>query len=76
MTDTVRLKNAIEKSGMKISAILERMEIKSYATLRDKIENKQEFKASEIAKLCEILNLDTCQMEEIFFAQDAECYSA
>ena len=76
MTDTERLKNAIEKSGMKISAILERMEIKSYATLRDKIENRQEFKASEIAKLCEILHLDTYQMEQIFFAHDAEYHSA
>lgn len=76
MTDTERLKKVIEKSGMKIGAIMERMEIKSYATIRDKIENRQEFKASEIAKLCEILHLDTCQMEQIFFAQDAEYHSA
>ena len=76
MTDTERLKDAIEKSGMKIGAILERMEIKSYSTLRDKIENRQEFKASEIAKLCDILHLDSIQMEEIFFASDAEYHSA
>ena len=76
MTDTERLKNAIRDSGMKISWILESIGIKSYTTLQAKIENRQEFKASEIAKLCEILHLDRNQMEEIFFAVDAECHSA
>lgn len=76
MTDTDRLKKAIEDSGLKINGILEKMGIKSYATLQAKIENRQEFKASEIAKLCEILNLDTAQMNEIFFTVNAECHSA
>lgn len=76
MTDTERLQKAIEKSGLKISGILERMGIKSYQTLQAKIENRQEFKASEIAKLCEILNLDAAQMNEIFFAVGAEYHSA
>ena len=72
MTDTERLREAIEKSGLKISGIIESMGIKSYTTLQAKIENRQEFKASEIAKLCEILHLDSAQMEEIFFASGAE----
>lgn len=76
MTDTERLKEAIERSGMKIGAILEQMNIKSYNTLQAKIENKREFTASEIAKLCVILHLDRKQMDEIFFAGDAESYSA
>ena len=76
MTDTEQLKKAIEDSGVKISWILEKMGIKSYTTLRDKIENRQEFKASEIAKLCEILHLDVNQMNEIFFTVDAEFHSA
>lgn len=76
MTDTERLKKAIKDSGLKISGILENLGIKSYATLQAKIENRQEFKASEIAKLCEILHLDRNQMEEIFFAVDAEYHSA
>ena len=76
MTDTDRLKKAIEDSGMKISGILEKMGIKSYQTLQAKIENKQEFKASEIAKLCEILHFNADQMNEIFFTVDAECHSA
>ena len=76
MTDTERLQKAIEKSGLKISGIMERMGIKSYATIQAKIENRQEFKASEIAKLCEILHLTTAQMNEIFFATGAEYHSA
>lgn len=76
MTDTDRLNKAIEDSGMKINVILEKMGIKSYATLKAKIENRQEFKASEIAKLCEILHLDADTMNEIFFTVDAEYHSA
>ena len=76
MTNTDRLKKAIDGSGLKISWILEMMGIKSYQTLQAKIENRQEFKASEIAKLCEILHLDASQMNEIFFTSDAEYHSA
>lgn len=76
MTDTERLKKAIEQSGLKISSIMEQMGIRSYTTIRDKIENRQEFKASEIRKLCEILHLDAAQMNGIFFAADAEYHSA
>lgn len=76
MTNTELLKKTIEKSGMKINAILECMNIKSYSTLREKIEGKREFTASEIFKLCEVLHLDRDQMEEIFFAVGAEYHSA
>lgn len=76
MTNTELLKKAIEKSGMKIGFILERMNIKSYSTLRDKIEGRREFTASEIYSLCEILHLDKVQMDEIFFASTAEFHSA
>lgn len=72
MTDSDRLNKAIEDSGLKISGILEKMGLKSYGTLKAKIENKQEFKASEIKKLCEILHFDSKQMNEIFFARFAE----
>ena len=76
MTNTEELKKAVERSGMKIGAILQSMNIKSYSTLREKIEGKREFTASEIFKLCEILHLDRDQMEEIFFAAGAESHSA
>ena len=76
MTNTQLLNKAIEDSGLKINRIIESMDIKTYATLRDKIENKREFTASEIAKLCDILSLDNDQREAIFFAKDAELHSA
>ena len=76
MTNTEELKKAVERSGMKIGAILQSMNIKSYSTLREKIEGKREFTASEILKLCEILHLDRDQMEQIFFAVVAESHSA
>lgn len=72
MTNSELLKKAIEESGLLKSAILERMGIKSYATLRAKIENEREFTASEMDKLGNILNLSPKQRKEIFFAKRAE----
>ena len=72
MTNTELLKKAIEDSGLLKSAILERMGIKSYATLRAKIENESEFTASEMDKLCAILGISPDRREAIFFAKNAE----
>ncbi len=76
MTNTELLNKAIQDSGMLRSYIMRCVGIKSYATLRAKIENESEFSASEINKLCEILHLDKKQREEIFFAKSAEFHSA
>ena len=76
MTNTGLLNKHISESGLKIGAILEKMNIKAYETLRAKIENRRDFTASEIEKLSEILNLNREQREEIFFAKDAEYHSA
>lgn len=76
MTNTELLKKVIERSGLKIGTILQCMKIKSYSTLQAKIEGRREFTASEIAKMCEVLHLNKDQMEEIFFALDAEYHSA
>lgn len=76
MTDTERLNERIDDSGLKIGWILEKLGIKSYSTLQAKIENRQEFKASEIAKLTAILHLNTEEMDSIFFAENAESHSA
>lgn len=72
MTNTSALEKRIQDSGLLRSAIMALMGIKSYATLRAKIENKREFTASEINKLCDILGLDNDQREAIFFAKSAE----
>jgi len=76
MTNSMMLEKIIRESGIKRSAILEKTGIKSYSTLRDKIWNRREFTASEIKALCEILHLTSEVCEAIFFAKDAESYSA
>ena len=76
MVNSEMLENVIRESGIKRSAILKYTGIKAYSTLRDKINNRTEFMASEIQKLCEILHLDRDQREAIFFANSAELYSA
>jgi len=76
MTNTELLLKAIQDSGLLRSAILAQMGIKSYATLRAKIENESEFTASEIDKLSNILHLENNQREAIFFASEAELNSA
>ena len=76
MTNTKLLQRVIDDSGLKRNAILEMMGFKAYSTLREKIENRREFTASEIIRLCEILNLTNDQREAIFFTKNAESYSA
>ena len=76
MTNSTMLEKAITDSGIKRNAIMKALNIRSYSTLREKIETKYEFTASEIIKLCEILRLDNDQREAIFFANVAESHSA
>ena len=76
MVNTGMLNKLIGDSGLKLSAIMEKMNIKAYETLRAKIENRRDFTASEIEKLSAILGLNMEQREEIFFAKDAEYHSA
>ena len=72
MTNSSLLEQKIQDSGLRRSWILEQIGIKSYATLRAKIKNESEFTASEIDKLCEILNISKGQRQAIFFAPAAE----
>lgn len=72
MTDTVLLNEYIEKSGLKKKKIAELLSL-SQNTLSQKIGNRRQFKASEIASLCGLLNIDsTKDKERIFFAQNVE----
>ena len=68
MTNTTLLEEYIEKSGYKRVFIAEKLGITRYA-LALKIDNKSEFKASEIDILCELLNIDTKDRMAIFFAK-------
>ena len=67
MTDTLALRKAIKKSGLKYGRIAEAMGISAYS-LQKKIDNIVEFKASEINKLASLLSLNDTERSSIFFA--------
>jgi hypothetical protein len=67
MVDTEKLIKEISKSGLKYSAIASKMNL-SYCGLKKKIDNKNEFKASEIIALCKILDISNAETRNnIFF---------
>ena len=68
MTETKELKRIIKNKGLKYKYVAETLGL-TYNGLRQKIENICEFKASEIRKMCEILNIgDPELIDRIFFA--------
>lgn len=67
MTNTSLLERYIERSGYKRSFIAAKIGISPYS-LALKIDNKFEFKASEIQTLCNLLGIDTKDRMDIFFA--------
>lgn len=68
MTDTTKLRQKVQESGLKYKFLAQKLNLSPYALLQ-KIENDTEFKASEIYILQELLNLTTEEKEQIFFAQ-------
>ena len=68
MTNTPLLEKLIDESGYKRSYLAKCLGITAYA-LAMKINNKSEFKASEIAKLCELLKIPKKDRDTIFFAK-------
>ena len=72
MTNTKKLRMIIGDSGLKYKAIAEMLGITPYG-LQKKVDNVNEFKASEISKLCDILNIkETKLKEQIFFANKGD----
>lgn len=72
MTDTVKLRELISKSGLKLGYIANQLGISRFA-LSNKIQNRTEFRVSEIVKICEILCIDYDSREQIFFAHKVDC---
>lgn len=66
MTNTKLLKDKIDESGVKLKFIAEKLDL-TYSGLRKKINNSTEFKASEIAELSKILELNKNEVMSIFF---------
>lgn len=72
MTNTHMLRAIINEKGIKYSKIADELGISSYA-LQKKIENRNEFKPSEINKLCNILSIKSLQIKEnIFFTNQVD----
>lgn len=66
MTDSEALSKAIENSGLKLTFIANKLEL-SREGFYKKLNNQTEFKASEIVKLQDILNLSNKERDKIFF---------
>ena len=66
MTDTKLLREQVDKSGLKYQFIAENLDLSRFG-LSMKVDGKTEFKASEIIKLCDLLNIDNDLRDRIFF---------
>lgn len=71
MTNTELLRNRIDASGYKMRFLARKIGV-TYQCFIQKVNNKSEFKASEIKSLCHVLNLDGADREAIFFADDVD----
>ena len=69
MTDTALLEKRIAESGLKKGYIAKTIGLSAYG-LTLKIRSSNEFKASEIVKLCDLLNItDPEEKSAIFFSR-------
>lgn len=71
MTKTAKLKAKIIEVGLVQDAVAAQLGM-STATFNYKLNNKVEFKASEIKKLALILKLTVEEVFDIFFAEDVD----
>lgn len=67
MTNATLLKAKIDASGYKMKYVADRIGL-TYQGFLNKIRNKTDFTAPEIRGLCELLHIETEEMEQIFFA--------
>lgn len=71
MTNREKLKGKIVENGMTQAQLAEILGIR-ITTLNYKVNNKSEFKASEIKKLADVLHLSNKEANIIFFANEVE----
>lgn len=71
MTDTGKLQDCIDKSGLKQAYIANVLGLSSYGFAR-KRDNKSAFTAAEIASLCDLLHITRKEMLSIFFAKGVD----
>ncbi len=66
MTDEILLRRKIKEKGLKINFIANELGLSTYGLML-KIQNKSEFKTSEVNGLCEILGIDSLEEKETIF---------
>lgn len=71
MTDTIQLKDILKKSGYKKSFVATKLGL-TYQGFYNKVNNRNDFTATEMFKLCHLLDIKPENREDIFFAQCVE----
>lgn len=72
MTNTKLLNNVIASRGLKKSWLAQQMGLSAYG-LALKINNRNQFNAGEIQKMCNILGIiDLAEKDSIFFANSVD----
>ena len=66
MTDSDALKKLIKSRGLKLKYVADYLGLTSYGFAL-KLNNKQEFKTSEVAALCELLEIKSLKEKESLF---------
>ena len=66
LTDSDALKSLIKSRGLKLKFVADHLGLTSYGFAL-KLNNKQEFKTSEVAELCELLEIKSLKEKESLF---------
>jgi hypothetical protein len=66
MTDTKLLKAKMDEKGLKQGFVADKLGLTSYG-FANKVNNKTEFKTSEIKALCELLGITSLKEKEAIF---------
>lgn len=75
MTNSKALRNLIARQGFKLKYIADSLGLSPYG-LQLKLNNKNEFKTSEITAICELLHIESLEeKEQIFFAKESDLKS-
>ena len=76
MTDSAALKELIKAKGLKLKFVADFLGLTSYGFAL-KLNNKQEFKTSEVAALCDLLEIKSLkEKESLFFKQKDDLNSS
>lgn len=70
MTDKELFKQVVTERGLKLQFVAEKMGMKSMTTLYNKLDNKTDFTALEIAAFRKLTSIDLRTQDKIFFAKD------